>query len=101
MGDNSTSIDGIETCLNKIDQKAESEKLTEEERRERGVLLCKLCKAIRIEEVSWRQNSRVKWLLTGDKNTAFFYAMFNNQNRRNGILKLRFREIIMTDLDIK
>jgi hypothetical protein len=41
-----------------------------------------------MEEVYWRQRSRLTWLLKGDANTAFFHAMENGRKRKCAILRL-------------
>jgi hypothetical protein len=38
-----------------------------------------------LEEVSWRQKSRVLCLKEGDNNTKFFHKMANSHRRRNQI----------------
>jgi len=44
-----------------------------------------LKKADVIEEVSWRQKSRVLWLKEGDKCTKFFHSIANSNKRYNSI----------------
>jgi hypothetical protein len=38
-----------------------------------------------MEEVSWRQKSRVLWLKEGDKCTKFFHSIANSNKRYNSI----------------
>ncbi|KAK3194374.1 hypothetical protein Dsin_025684 [Dipteronia sinensis] len=53
-------------------------------RQERGRIIADMWKIIRMEERDWRQKSRVKWLLEGDKNTRYFHNVANA--RRRGFL---------------
>lgn len=42
-----------------------------------------------MEEVLWRQKSRVLWLKEGDKNYNFFHQMANVKKRSNFISRIR------------
>ncbi|KAK2654112.1 hypothetical protein Ddye_013968 [Dipteronia dyeriana] len=41
----------------------------------RRILVAELWKLIMVEEQSWKQKSKVKWLIEGDRNTKFFYSV--------------------------
>ena len=47
-----------------------------------------LGEALRIEEEVLRQKSRVQWLESGDRNTAFFHHMIRNRRNANRIVSL-------------
>lgn len=55
-----------------------------------------LVKAYRDEENFWKQKSKEKWLVKGDKNTKFFHASVKATRSRNGIKKLLGDDGIMS-----
>lgn len=42
-----------------------------------------------IEEISWRQNSRVSWLKEGDRSTRFFHHMASLTSKVNYMGRIR------------
>jgi hypothetical protein len=50
-----------------------------------------------MEEVSWRQKSRVLWLREGDKCMQFLHKMANSNRRRNTIDSLLINGTMSTD----
>lgn len=61
-------------------------------RSEREVLHMKVNGWIRMEEISWRQKSRVSWLKEWDQNTKFFHNMVNLRSKANLIERLKRRD---------
>ena len=47
---------------------------------EKASLRANLEKTTLLEEISWRQKSRVLYLKVGDSNTRFFHRMANSRN---------------------
>ena len=41
-----------------------------------------------LEEILWRQKSRIQWLKEGEKNTAFFHRTMVQRRYNNKIFKL-------------
>ena len=50
-----------------------------------------------MEEITWRQKSRVKWLREGDKNTRFVHRVANSNHRTNSIDRLSIDGPLTTD----
>ena len=50
-----------------------------------------------LEEISWRQKSRVLHLRVGDTNTKFFHRMANSNRRNNSIESLMFDGILFSN----
>ena len=60
---------------------------TGEDRVHRLNTQAELERTLLLDEVSWRQKSRVQWLKEGDKNTKFFHRTAN-ANRRNNCIEV-------------
>ena len=69
--------------LNALDVKEDNQPLTEEEKLEKASFRTDLEKVALLEEVSWRQKSRVLFLKEGDSNIRFFHRMANSNRRNN------------------
>ena len=74
--------------LNVLDLKEDHHSLSEVEKLEKVSLRSELEKAALLEEISWRQKSRVLFLKEGDSNTRFFHRMANSNRRNNCIENL-------------
>ena len=71
--------------LNALDVKEDNQPLTEEEKLDQPTFRADLEKAALLEEISWRQKSKVLFLKEGDSNTRFFHRMANSNRRNNCI----------------
>ena len=72
--------------LNGLDAKEETHRLSAEEKLEQTNLRTNIEKLTLMEEISWRQKSRVLHLKEGDANTKFFHRMANS-NKKIMVLK--------------
>ena len=59
--------------------------LTAADRIHRSDLQKELEETLHLDEISWRQKLRIKWLKEGDKNTKFFHHIGNSNRRKNFI----------------
>ena len=66
----------------------ESQTLLEEERLELERVRGELEKVILMEEICWRQKSRILHIREGDRNTRFFHCIANSHRRFNSIDRL-------------
>ena len=74
--------------LNVLDLKEDHHSLSKAEKLEKTSLCTELEKAALLEEISWRQKSKVLYLKEGDSNTRFFHRMANSNRRNNCIENL-------------
>jgi hypothetical protein len=68
-----------------------------EESMKKAEIVSELERFTLMEEVSWRQKSRILWLKEGDKCTKFFHTMANSNRRRNSIDSLLIDGTIFTN----
>ena len=85
--------------LNALDVKEDNQPLIEEEKLVKTTLCIELEKASLLEEISWRQKSRVLYLKEGDSNTRFFHRMANSNRRNNCIENLMIDGALSSNQD--
>uniref|UniRef100_A0A2N9G614 Uncharacterized protein n=1 Tax=Fagus sylvatica TaxID=28930 RepID=A0A2N9G614_FAGSY len=83
--------------LHELESLGERRVLSEVEKNERLRLISDLETTLYLEEICWRQKSRVKWLKEGDKNTKYFHTVANSHRRRNSIRQLSINGVLSTD----
>ena len=86
--------------LNDLDVREETQPLTVEEKLEQTNLRTDIEKLTFLEEVSWRQKSRVLHLRDWDANTKIFHRMANSHRRNNGIESLMVDGILSSNQGI-
>ena len=86
--------------LNVLDSKEETHRLTVEEKLDQTNLRTDIEKLTLMEEISWRQKSRVLHLKEGDASTKFFYRMANSNRKNNGIESLMVNGALSLDQGI-
>ena len=85
--------------LNVLDLKEDHHSLSKVEKLEKTSLRTELEKAALLEEISWRQRSRVLYLKEGDSNTRFFHRMANSNRRNNCIENLMIDGALSSNQD--
>ena len=83
--------------MNDLDTKEETHPLITKEKLEKINLCTHIEKLTLLEEISWRQKSRVLHLKEGDANTRFFHRMANSNRRNNGIESLIINGSLSSD----
>ena len=84
--------------LSILENMEESRGLLAEERVEMGRICEELEKATLLDEICWRQKSRVLCVRKGDKNTKFFHRITNSHWRVNSIDRLMVDGALSSDL---
>ena len=83
--------------LGVLENMEENRGLSAEERVEMGRIREELEKATLLEEICWRQKSRVLCVRKGDKNTKFFHHITNSHRRANSIDRLMVDGVLSSD----
>ena len=86
--------------LNVLDFKEKTHRLTAEEKLDQTNLRTDIEKLTLMEEISWRQKSRMLHLKEGDANTRFFHRMANSNRKNNGIESLLVNSTLSSDQGI-
>ena len=76
--------------LELLDAKEGILELTETERNEKNEVRSQVEHLISLEEISWRQKSRMLCIKEGDNNTKFFHKMANSHRRYNHLNFLKW-----------
>ena len=102
FGNVTLKLQGVLQAIQRLEVIIESRALTEEEKTEKLNLSIEWEKNSLMEEISWRQKSRVTWLKEGDKNTKCFHSVANSHRRNNSIRQIAIDgELSSTQDDIK
>ena len=99
FGDVSLKLQGVLQAIQRLEVIAENRDLTEEEKTEKKNLKIEWEKNSLLEEISWRQKSRVTWLREGDKNTKYFHSVANSHRRNNSIRQIDIDGNLSTSQD--
>ena len=84
-------------ALNLSDVKEGDHGLSEVELDEKVVLRSEIQNLLSLEEVSWRQKSRMLCIKEEDNNTKFFHKVANSRRRYNHISMLEVNGVIYED----
>ena len=80
--------------MNSLDAKEGEFGLSDAESCETAVARSEVENLLSLEEISWRQKSRMLWIKEGDNNTKFFHKMANSQRRFNHLSLLELDGVI-------
>ena len=83
--------------LSALENMEESRDLLAEERVEMGRIRDELERVTLLEEIRWRQKSRVLCVREGDRNTKFFHRIANSHRRVNSIDRLMVDGVLSSD----
>ena len=81
-------------ALNFLDAKEGEFGLSDAETCERVVVRSEVENLLSLEEISWRQKSRMLWIKEGDNNTKFFHKVTNSRRRYNHLSILEVDGVI-------
>ena len=84
-------------ALKLLDVKEEEHDLSEVELGEKALLRSQIQNLLPLEEVSWRQKSRMLCIKEGDNKTKFFHKVADSQRRYNHISMLEVNRVIYED----
>jgi hypothetical protein len=84
--------------LRVLDHLEEKRALYDEENLRKDKVVSDLKMTTLLEEVSWKQKSRVLWLRKGGKCTKFFYQVANSNRRNNSIESLLINGTMSSNL---
>ncbi|XP_030958979.1 uncharacterized protein LOC115980926 [Quercus lobata] len=73
--------------------------LSDDEKRDKERIRLEIKRMALLEEISWRQKSRVLWLKEGESNMKFFHQIANS-NRGNSIGSLIFCGVLTSDQEV-
>ncbi len=97
FGDINHKKDELMGSIQELDRVEDFRPLSAEERSLKTQAKSEVEKLLLLEEISWRQKSRVLWLQEGDKNTRFFHQIANSNRRFNNINRLFINGAETTD----
>lgn len=80
-----------------IDLAAEERELTESEIAERRATFQRILELEKLAVLDIKQRAKIKWIIDGDENTAFFHRFVNNKRRKSKISGLLIDGVWVTE----